>query len=127
MHPFFVISASAYDAIPLSNEYFAPGAKRIKINFGDEWSWRQMQVPPKYEEIIAKSSRVGEQEEVLFETDADWLFEMDSNALKDHKASFPTLTETIEASALWQEMLRVVGDRRITGRWPTVLVLATRI
>ena len=127
MHAYFVISASAYDAVPLSTAYFAPDAQRIKINFGDEWSWRPMQVPPKYEGVVAKSNRIGEQEEISFETDAGWRFEMDSNDLKDHKASFPTLTETNEAEALWHELLRLVSNRKITGSWPAVLVLATRI
>ena len=127
MHPYFVISASAYDAVPLSTAYFAPDARRIKINFSDEWSWRPMQVPPKYEEIIARSSRIGEREEVSFETDAGWRFEMDLDDLKAHKTSFPTLTETKEADALWKELMGLVGTRKITGSWPAVLVLATRI
>ena len=121
----FRVAASAFDAIPLPEDIFQVGAMRIKANFPRGWSWRAMQIPPRRESEFPHWSQVGENDELVAETDQDWTFAMDLEGLKAHRASFPSLP-TEEGAHLWTEMQELVGDRPISGVWPVSLILATR-
>ena len=121
------VGASAYDAIPVSEEYFQPGALRIRLNWPGDGCWYKYCVPPGFEDQLPIWSQVGAQDIASKESEAGWDVEMDLAALQRVVQTFPTIDfADEEISKRWRDFQLLVGDRKLKGHWPAFLILAER-
>ena len=120
------MSTSGFDMLGVPEDKFRD-IERIKVNHHDGWSWFRSIAPPEFHEAIGRESRIGTSEAQLYETDAGWDFETDIHGLKDQLDTFPMFDlEKGEFKTLWNELRDVVGDRKIKGTVPLILLLASR-
>lgn len=127
------LNASGYDDVALSEEHFGPGARRVRFGEGDGegfagGAWYDVWVPEAFRgQFPQPPSKVRADEVVEFaDGGEEWRFEMDLKALRKNLETFPFDTGDEKMVALWKEFEDLVGDRVVSGRWPTRLILATR-
>jgi SAM-dependent methyltransferase len=126
------VAASAYDAIPLPEEYFEAGSrKRVKVNFGMDEGIKgtlyRCMVPPELREKHPLVSRVTEAEVVEWvDEDEGW---RESKGIDEIRENLESLTVDLGAEKvkdIWEELVKVVGDRKMEGRWLAWCLLATK-
>lgn len=119
------LAASEYDGVPLPEDLFLPGAQRIKMNFSPGWNWRSAMVPSVFDAVIPPLDRKGLLDILDWEENADWFFTMTPEELLAHYKSWPYKQDD-QINQMWEEMQELTKDGHIKGRWPVVLLLATR-
>lgn len=117
------ITRSAYDAVPVAETSFLPGALRIKVNGADEGC--EEMIPPRLRSEVARPSSVGTSDVILQELSEHWTFTATIDDLWSTLMSFG-FTESGEYLELWRQLEEAVGDRRVEGSWPASIILATR-
>ena len=128
--PSFQANGTGYDSVLLPEEYFEPGALRMRLNE----TMRDTPGGLKYEMLISPEirdkcppiSRIKPDEKVVFEDDEDWRVAKD---IADPRQVISTYLFDMKADVmkeLWSELENIVGDRVVDGRWVTYLTLATR-
>ena len=121
---------SRLDSVPLPEEYFQPGALRIKtedpLGPGRDFS-REAMVPKEFENDVPPWSEVGENDIVQYVAATDeWTFQASYQKLRDIVLTFTNDLESDVQVKLWQEMKDIMGDTETEAVWPFSLVLASR-
>ncbi|KAK4499823.1 hypothetical protein PRZ48_008009 [Zasmidium cellare] len=120
-------SASAYDAVPLPTSFLEEGALRYKVNFPDEWSWYKIHISDESEKYVPLWSQIGETDKVIYEKADGWDIEVDFAGLEEIANSFPSsLSDREKWGEYWKVFEEVIGDGKIKGVWPHVMILATK-
>ena len=124
------VCASAYDAVPLSEDVFEAGALRVKLNESEGGPpgvrYFQNWMPDPFQEEYPQVSKLGANDNVSFEQDEEWFFRKDIKGLKEVLSTFLFDLETEEMKKLWAELEDVVGEREMECRWLVTLIFATR-
>lgn len=119
------VASSAFDAVPIPEKYFEPGAQRIKLNHED-LVWYNHVVPPEYAEELPRFSQIGGKDVVTRESNAEWNCTSSLTGLKDHLDTFPFRQDNEEFAELWRQLEESIGSGQVEGVWPASLILATR-
>ena len=148
-------TASGYDAVPVPEKYFLPGALRVTLNSGEGWpvmlppdlqseletTWGSINGEALYRLALALSRSqnssksqeltsilaVSSNEQRVYENEPGWSFKADMQDLRNQFDTFPFAGHEPEKFApLWQELEAIVGSRTIEGTWPARFILATR-
>jgi SAM-dependent methyltransferase len=121
-----LVSNTELDCVPLPEELFETGARRIKINALGRSDAIAL-VPSK--RWMKLESRVG-QHDVFenHETRGSWETAADVNWLQGYVQSLQPTISTESCADLWKQMEVALGGETQTTRivWPTVLLLATK-
>lgn len=113
------VGVTEYDAVPLPAEVFRKGAVRYKVNFPEGWRWRRSQIAPECDDLVQKTSEVGEDDQAVYENGEAWDLEADLDVIKEQAATFPVF-HPLKDEDLWKEMAEAFDSRKIKGVWPSV-------
>ena len=124
------INATGYDCVALPERYFQPGGLRIRLNeplCGSVGGTHYELKMPEYLRLgSAPPCAILDNEQVVYETDNDWVFHTDIAAVEDLLATLPFDLGTINMKHLSTELSEAIGDHEVEGRWVVYLLLATR-
>lgn len=118
------IMDSGYDAVPLPERYFDPGAQRLKLNTnGDR---KAFCIAPDVTGVNLKSYDLGPHDVVTACNDAEWSFEADMAQLRLIHRTHPWAAEPGKFEPLWKELASIVGHGKVKAHWVVAIILATR-
>ena len=115
---------SAYDAVPIPERYFEPGAERVTINAkqGDE----TFCLAPHATKHLPKRSRIGTNDNLLEAQGDGWYFEADVDQLRVIHSTHPWTTESSVFEPLWEELRALLDGEKVGAYWIASRILATR-
>lgn len=121
-----VRSQDHYNVAPLDERLFRQRALRIYLN--QETGGLTGLLPPERRGEVTEPDHEGPHDQITFEHDDEWRFDMDLDGFKEHFHTFPHAFRDPEAfTSLWQEVEELVRQgSRLDGAWPVTLILATR-
>jgi SAM-dependent methyltransferase len=111
---------------PLDGNLWERGAKRVNLNMGQGGITTML--PPEEAYRNTEPTHVGQDDEIVFQDEDGWGFEMDLEGIKEHMRSFPFVADYAEAFTQFiTELEDLLGDRmRVRGVFPAQIILATR-
>ena len=123
-----MIGASAYDPVPVPQEYFQSGTLRIRLNWPGDECWYRYCVPDALEDQFpTKWSHVGPADVVSTESEGGGDLNMNTTELRGILETFPNINlNSNEMIKLWTDFESLVGNLKMKGYWPAFMILATR-
>lgn len=129
--PSVLSMACMYENVELPATIFEAQSERIFINGTDTGApggtMYAHVISPEHRERWPAVWRIGAEEIVVRVDDADLYFEKDLSEMPDYlKTILVAVYEEAELEAVMREFGEIMGDRKIRGRWPANVILATR-
>jgi hypothetical protein len=112
---------------PLDAKLWSRGAKRVNLNMGHDGIITML--PPEEEHRNTEPKHQGLDDEVVFEEEDGWGFEMDLEGVKEHMQSFPFVADNPKAFTELDAKLEALlsNGRKVRGVFPAQIILATRL
>jgi ubiquinone/menaquinone biosynthesis C-methylase UbiE len=119
-------SQDGYNLAPLDNEFFLPGAKRVRLNMS--YGGITGLLPEELRSQSAEPDYTGINDEIIYENEEGWSFRAGLEDIKQHFATFPHSSADPSAFVeLWRELEQhLEGGKEVEGVFPAVIILATR-
>lgn len=118
---------SDLDATPVPEEFFLPGALRIKMNDPYDNFMMDSLLGPDMVPHFKYVSRIGTSDVVQRLVDEEgWTFKADIRGIRDIMATYPVDQDGQVQQDLWKELEEVLDGGETDGVWPCSVILATR-